>query len=159
MVRICALGFHVFCGWSVRRKWQVKRAVCLHTAAFSNISTWQQQHINEKNVMPAPLFMVPAWTEPCHSKDAGVWKPLLRQHNGSEHHGKEGKEEDFLARAIKQGGIKSKLHLDGCLWRPSISQEPQPMVWWRPQCSFCLTGAHQSSRNVESLAVDEWKGL
>lgn len=139
MVRICALGFHVFCEWSVKRN-------CLS-------DRWKEQYVNEEYAhccffQHFHMTTTHKWEKciacifvhgSCHSKDAGVGKPLLRQIKGSEHHGKEGERGRFPGRAMKQGGIQSQLHLDGCLWRPSVSQEPQPVVWWRPQCSFCLT--------------------
>ncbi|XP_051239275.1 uncharacterized protein LOC127353767 [Dicentrarchus labrax] len=46
--------------------------------------------------------------------------------------GRSGEEEDLLARAMGNGGIQSKLHHQGCLRCPGISQEPQPVVWRRP---------------------------
>lgn len=41
--------------------------------------------------------------------------------------GRNGKEEDLLARIIGYGGIQSELHHQGCLGCPPVSQEPQPM--------------------------------
>lgn len=73
MVRICALGFHVFCGWSVKRngwsdRWKelYVNEEYAHCCFFQHFHMTTTTHKWEKCI--ACIFVHGSWTRPCHPK-------------------------------------------------------------------------------------------
>ena len=56
--------------------------------------------------------------------------------------------EDLLARAVGNGGIQGEFYHQGCLWCPTFSHKPKPVVWWRPHMpsvsKYSIAEAHPS---------------